>query len=62
MLGRNGEGLEISYLLFAYDTLVFCEAASFQMTYLSWLLLWFEAISGLKINLDKSEFILVERV
>ncbi|RVW84966.1 hypothetical protein CK203_039501 [Vitis vinifera] len=26
------------------------------MAYLSWLLMWFEAISGLRINLDKSEF------
>ena len=57
MLGRNGEGLEISYLLFADDTLVFCDATSFQMTYLSWLFMWFEAISNLKINLDKSELI-----
>ena len=62
VLGRNGEGLEISYLLFADDTLVFCEATSFQMTYLSWLFMWFEAISDLKINLDKSELIPVGRV
>ena len=27
------------------------------MTYLSWLLMWFEAISGLKINLAKSKII-----
>ena len=32
------------------------------MTYLSWLLMWFEACSGLKINLEKSELILVGRV
>ena len=32
------------------------------MTYLSWLLMWFEAYSGLKINLEKSELILVGRV
>ena len=31
------------------------------MTYLSWLLMWFEACSGLRINLDKSELILVGR-
>ena len=29
------------------------------MAYLSWLLMWFEAISGLKINLAKSKIILV---
>ena len=27
------------------------------MPYLSWLLMWFETILGLKINLDKSELI-----
>ena len=29
------------------------------MSYLSWLLVWFEATSGLKINLNKSKIILV---
>ena len=62
LLRRNGEGLEISNLLFVDNTLVFCEASSSQMTYLSWLLMWFEGISGLKINLDKSELIPVGRV
>ena len=32
------------------------------MAYLSWLLMWFEAICGLRINLDKSELILVGKV
>ena len=32
------------------------------MVYLSWLLMWFEAISGLRINLDKSEILPVGRV
>ena len=27
------------------------------MKYLSWILMWFEAISGLRTNLDKSELI-----
>ena len=27
------------------------------MKYLSWILMWFEAISRLRINLDKSELI-----
>ena len=51
VLGRNAEeGLEISHLLFVDDTFVFCEVMSSQMTYLSWLLMWFEVISGLKIK------------
>ncbi|RVX15158.1 Exocyst complex component SEC3A [Vitis vinifera] len=33
-----------------------------QLTYLSWLLIWFEAVSGLRINLEKSELISVGRV
>ncbi|KAJ9696951.1 hypothetical protein PVL29_008942 [Vitis rotundifolia] len=60
--GRSGLGLQISHLLFADDTLVFCEESADQMTYLSWLLMWFEACSGLKINLEKSELISVGRV
>ena len=32
------------------------------MAFLSWLLMWFEAISGLRINLDKSEILPVGRV
>ena len=62
MSGRRGEGLQISHLLFEDDTLVFCEESSNQMTYLSWLLIWFEACSGLRINLEKSEMIPVGRV
>ena len=30
--------------------------------YLSWILMWFEAMLGLRINLDKSELILVGSV
>ena len=60
--GRSGEGVQISHLLFADDTLVFCEESLDQMTYLSWLLMWLEVCSGLKINLEKSELIPVGRV
>ena len=50
--GGGGEGVDISHLLFADDTLVFCHPSHDQLTYLSWLLMWFEAINGLKVNLD----------
>ena len=33
--GRSGEMILISHLLFADDTLVFCEVSQEQMTYLS---------------------------
>ncbi|RVW42952.1 hypothetical protein CK203_076318 [Vitis vinifera] len=60
--GRRGDGALVSHLLFADDTLVFCDTSQDQMAYLSWLLMWFEAISGLRINLDKSEILPVGRV
>lgn len=42
---------------FAADTLIFCEATQDQMLYLCWILMWFEALSSLNINLKKSELI-----
>ena len=50
----SGEMVQISHLLFADDTLVFCRDSKEQMTHLCWILLWFEAFSGLNINLEKS--------
>lgn len=57
--GRGGVrvGVEISQLLFAYDTLVFCEPPLNQLTSLSWLLIWFEVMSRLRVYLEKSELI-----
>ncbi|RVW15066.1 putative ribonuclease H protein [Vitis vinifera] len=60
--GRRSEGVQISHLLFADDTLIFCEAKEDQLLYMGWLLMWFEAISGLRVNLEKSELIPVGRV
>ncbi|RVW85897.1 putative mitochondrial protein [Vitis vinifera] len=60
--GRRGEGVQISHLLFADDTLIFCEAKEDQLLYLGWLLMWFKAISRLRVNLEKSELIPVGRV
>ncbi|RVW73596.1 hypothetical protein CK203_056989 [Vitis vinifera] len=37
-------------------------ASQDHLTYLSWLLMWFEAMLGLRINLEKSELIPVGRV
>ena len=49
-------------MLFANDTSIFYEAKEEQLTYLCWLLMWFEAISGLRVNLEKSELIPVGKV
>ncbi|RVW94927.1 hypothetical protein CK203_034501 [Vitis vinifera] len=60
---RRGRGqASISHLLFADDAIVFCEAKKDDMTYLSWILCWFEVVSGLRINLAKSEIIPVGEV
>ena len=57
--GRNGLGVEVSHLLFADDTLILCDAIKENLEYLHWIFMWLEAISRLKINLGKSELILV---
>ena len=62
LCGRKGVVMEISHLLFADDTLVLCELSLDQMTYLSWLLMWFEVMSRLRVNFKKSELISIRRV
>ena len=56
---KNALRVQVSHLLFVDDTLVFCGPSKNQLMYLSWILMWFEAMSGLRINLDKSELISV---
>ncbi|RVW53576.1 LINE-1 reverse transcriptase-like [Vitis vinifera] len=60
--GRGGEEIMVSHLLFADDTIIFCEASKDQLTHLGWILAWFEAASGLRINLAKSELIPVGEI
>ena len=52
-------GRIVSYLLFANDTLIFSDSNKEHLDASSSVFMWFEAISGLKIYLDKSELILV---
>ena len=59
---RDGGELVISHLLYADDTIIFCEANSKQLMCLRWTLMWFEAFSGLKINLNKSVIIPLGKV
>lgn len=57
---NNGEHL-VSHLLFVDDTLIFCEANHEHFCHLR-CLLCFKAISGLKINLSKSELVPIGNV
>ena len=41
---------------------MYCEESHDQLTHLSWLLMWFEACSRLRVNLEKSKLILMGRV
>ncbi|RVW14277.1 Transposon TX1 uncharacterized 149 kDa protein [Vitis vinifera] len=60
--GGSRTSLNISHLFFADDTIVFCEASKEQVSHLSWILFWFEAALGLRMNLAKSEIIPVGEV
>lgn len=60
--GFSVGGVNISYLLFADDTLLFCEPDRGHIQYLRALLLCFEAVVGLKVSLSKFEMVPVGKV
>ena len=53
----EGRSMAVSHLLFADDTLIFCKVDLDQILILCMILIWFEAVPGLKINLGKSELV-----
>ena len=57
-----GRSLVVSHLLFADDTLIFCDANIDQLLILRMVLIWFEVVSSLKVNLGKSELVVVGAV
>ena len=57
-----GTLLMVSHLLFADDTLIFCDTNSHHLAALCGILARFEVVSGLKINLLKSKLVLIGNV
>ena len=55
----EGRSLAMSHLHFVDDTLIFCEANLDQILFLHMILIWFEVVSSLNINLGKSKLVLV---
>jgi hypothetical protein len=51
--------VNISHLLFVVDTLIFCRANASQIRHIGALLVCFEAVAGLKVNMSKSTLISV---
>ena len=58
----NAVGVRISHLLFAGDTILFCDASREQLLSIRLVLSCFQAFTGLKINIGKSEIIPVGEV
>lgn len=56
------EGLLVSHLQFADDTLVLCRGTISQMRYLCCVIRWFEVVSGLRVTLSKSRLFGVGKV
>lgn len=58
----NFVGMSISHLLFADDTILFCDASREQLFSIRLVLSYFQAFTGLKVNVGKSEIVPVGEV
>jgi hypothetical protein len=52
-----GDRLEVSHLLYANDTILFCDACLEQVSYIRRVLTCFEAVTSLHVNMSKSEMV-----
>ena len=59
--GRT-DGLCVSHLLYADDTIIFYDANPEQLLYIRMVLTCFEAVTGLRVNMHKSEMVPVGEV
>ena len=58
----NFVGVRISHLLFANDTILFCDASREQLLSIRLALSCFQAFTGLNVNVGKSKIVLVGEV
>ena len=59
---RVGGGKCVSHLLLVDDTVLFCDADVKQILHIQLLLLCFQAMTGLKVNVQKSEMVPIGEV
>ena len=58
----NSIGICVSHLLFVDDTILFCDASREQILSIRLVLTCFQAFTGLKVNVGKSEIVSIGEV